>query len=61
MIICVGSVFVDHISSIDTFPKKPIKVLAIEILETTKFTFTNILKKGERTAAGPIPSTGNEQ
>ena len=31
MIICVGSVFVDHISSIDSFPKKPIKVLANNI------------------------------
>ena len=28
MIICVGSVFLDHIVKIDTFPKKPIKVLA---------------------------------
>ena len=28
MIICVGSVFLDHIVKIDTFPKKPVKVLA---------------------------------
>ena len=28
MIICVGSVFLDHIVKINTFPKKPIKVLA---------------------------------
>ena len=31
MIICVGSVFVDHIANIDIFPKKPIKVLANNI------------------------------
>ena len=31
MIICVGSVVADHISSIDFFPKKPIKVLANNI------------------------------
>ena len=30
-------------------------------LETTKSTFTNILKKGELTAAGPIPSMENER
>ena len=28
MIICVGSVFLDHIVKINSFPKKPIKVLA---------------------------------
>ena len=28
MIICVGSVFLDHIVKINNFPKKPIKVLA---------------------------------
>ena len=28
MIICVGSVFIDHIASINSFPKKPIKILA---------------------------------
>ena len=28
MIICVGSVFLDHIVKIDTFPKKPVKILA---------------------------------
>ena len=28
MIICVGSVFLDHIVKINTFPKKPVKVLA---------------------------------
>ena len=31
MIICVGSVVVDHIVSIETFPNKPIKVLANNI------------------------------
>ena len=31
MIICVGSVFVDHVTSIDSFPKKPIKILANNI------------------------------
>ena len=31
MIICVGSVFVDHIANIDIFPKKPIKFLANNI------------------------------
>ena len=28
MIICAGSIFSDYISSIDYFPKKPIKVLS---------------------------------
>ena len=31
MIICVGSVFLDHIIQIDKFPKKPIKILANNI------------------------------
>ncbi len=31
MIICVGSVFLDHIMKIDKFPKKPIKILANNI------------------------------
>ena len=28
MIICAGSIFIDNISRIDKFPKKPIKVLS---------------------------------
>ena len=31
MIICVGSVFLDHIIQIDKFPKTPIKILANNI------------------------------
>ena len=31
MIICVGSVFLDHIIKIDKFPKKPIKIIANNI------------------------------